>query len=422
MYKKIYHIDSLNQYFVQEPDNENTLDDIFGWLKLANREITMENNLYTGYQYPSRMRYYFSNIAEPEINQNLVVLHDNNIPISLVTRMNTLQEKRMAKAIGHNEIKFGVSGWCKEGVYVVDYYNLDFGVNKGHRDAIRYILESENVFKNNPELRMKIKSYVANKAENHVQHSRYYKYPDFKIRVVTFIPKDKIVEHMAVNVKELGIVINLGELDPNMEYPNDYTSHQEEMKIDLTPKHYVQYEIVNNEIDDFPSFVYTMNGNQVIKIPVIKDHYKRTGCYVRRSMNGITTSSDFSSLEDMEKTFGIYRTYLDAKWYGDPAKQIEMNKLELESQKVDVGFREVDLKKYEIRNKRFLATLELDRKREEWMYNISKMKFDIEGMKHKIIMEYRILMAKYSQETLKIDKSDMASYFNMALSCLKMIA
>ena len=408
----MFQIDYIDQYFIQEPENEDTLDSIFGWKKIANREVTSDLNITTGYQYPARMRYYFTNIHDPDITENLSIIHSNNIPISVVSRMNVLQEKNLAKALGQNESKGGSLGWCKEGIYVVDYFNLDQSVGQGHKHSIKYILESEKIYKSSRVLNMLIRSYVARKAEEKVQTSRYFRYPDIKIRIVSFIPKEAIIEHLTTRVRELDIVVNLGEIDPNLDY-NDMKK-KETMAIDLTPKHFTRYDVVNNEENDFPKFVYTVIGNTVTKIPVVKNTARKSGCYVSRHTNGVCVSNEYSELGEMEGVFGIYKTYLDAKFAGDPNKQLEF-------QKKDVEVRDIEFKKFKIRNDRFMALMDMDKKREDHIMSMEKMKLNMEVENARLLAEFRILMAKYTQEYNKAGKMDLSTYFTIALNCLKLL-
>lgn len=416
----IFNIDQFDQYFVSEPNSEDALDVIFGWRRLSSREVVSDSFINTQYNYPAHLKYYFSTIKDPDINENLLVLHSNNIPVSITHRLSLIQEKELAKVVGHNETVNGVSGWCKEGVWIVEYYNLDNAIAKGHKDAIKYLTECSYIYKNNDKLNMQIKDYVAMKANQKVQLSRYFKYPDIKIRIVSFIPKEKILEHIRLRINDLNIMINLGELDPNIRYREEIPPRSI-IKPDLTLKHSVNYEIVNNEDSDFPKFVYTVSGNEVLKLPVCQILGRKSGCYISRYINGVCATNEYSTLDDMEKTFGIYRTEEDAKFAGDPAKQLEFGKLNVEREKIDANLRELDFKRYDIRNKRFLSTVELDKKREEWMYNTEKMKLELEIYKAKTIAEYRILSRKLMQETTKSEDMSLSTYFNIALQCLKLL-
>lgn len=413
-------IDHIDQYFVREPEDENSFDVIFGWKRLASREVCSDQFINTQYNYPAHLKYYISTIKDPEINQNLLVLHSNNVPVSITHMLNYKREQEFAKVIGHNESVNGVSGFCKEGVFVVEYYNLDNAIDKGHRDAIKYLTSCSSIFKDNDMLTMQIKDYVATKAEQKVQTSRYFKYPDIKIRIVSFIPKETIIEHTRVKINDLNIIINLGELDPNFRY-QDAKPSKALVKPDLSLKHGIKYEIVNNEDSDFPKFVYTMSGNDVLKLPVMQILGRKSGCYISRYINGVCSSNDYSTLDEMGSAFGIYKTYDDARFSGDPSKQVELGKLNVELEKIDANLREMDLKRFEIRNKRFLSTLELDKKREEYMYNTEKMKLELEVFKAKTIAEYRVLSKKFMQEQAKSENMDLSTYFNIALQCLKLI-
>lgn len=415
----MFQLDFIDQYFVQEPDNEMQLDDIFGWKKITSREICSDSCLNTGYQYPARMRYYFSNISDEELRESINIVHDNNIPISVVHKMNATQDRQMAKVLGPAAVREDNSGWCKEGVYIVDYYNLDHAIGDGHKHSIKYILESDKIYKTNVVLNALIRNYVSRKSEEKVQLSRYFKYPDIKIRIVSFIPKETIIENLITKVRELDIVVHVGEISPSFDYNEE--KKKSIQPIDLTPKHYTRYDVINNEDNEFPSFVYTVIGNTVTKIPVVKNTARKSGCYVSKHTNGICVSNEYSTLDKMEETFGIYKNYLDAKYFGDPNKQIENRKLDLEEEKIAVGYKELDYKKYEIRNKRFMSLLELDKKRDEHIFNMEKIKLQVEIDNAKHLAELKILMAKYTQEAKKAGKLDLTTYFTIALNCLKMI-
>lgn len=320
------------------------------------------------YKKQDRGQYIFSTMGN-----NLTAMFSNNMAIPIRSKPTLNGHHMYAKIMEHADS-------VDDGVYIVDYYNMYNDGTTSVENVMLYYLNSTNI------------EYDRNTIENIVnkitgKNGRQFP-TEVSIRLITFIPAKVINEHMNVYVDRSDILIIKGVVNNSIVHPNSRKYKENDTKT-IKAHNAIEIEIVDN-INNEPYYIKL--GNKVEKFMPTKDISRTNGARLKIYKNGSITTSEKSNLTNLSDTFGFFRTKKEAESNGDVSKLAELDKLNVEKQKISLELDKIAHEKIKLKEER-------DFYREKFKHEIAmqEQKFKI-GQLDIMKKEEEITMAYYKAE------------------------
>lgn len=291
-------------------------------------------------------------------DEDLYCIHQNNMISGIRTR-SMIDGFGISNNIGNND-----DGTINHhGVYVVEVFTIQKEYNANADKVIEYILSSTNIdipkdSLNSIRDKLRIKDSSAN---------------GIRIRLVSVVPMNIINKYLYVYIKNLNVVISkINPLDKNnnIMHPLSYSTMEYESSERIrryNEPNIISIDITNRDNDGKPYYIKI--GETVQRLKSSNNNTTPDGyTYIVKNMGAITESVS-GELEDI-KSMGIYDTYDDAMYNGNPKLRLDNDRLkyEINKQKMDAD--------------KSKKVLELDLLRIK--HEKEKMEIEIEQLKSKL--------------------------------------
>lgn len=380
--------------FYNEQQNNN--DTVFNTRNLNSRHasavfITNDKD----YEKPDRGQYIFSTMGN-----NLTAMFSNNMVVPIRSKPTLNGHHMYSRIMEHADN-------VDDGVYIVDYYTICNDGTTSVENVLNYYINSVNIEYNR---------HTVDNIINKVTTRHGNQFPtEVKIRLITFISAKDINEHMNLYVDKSDILIIKGNVTNNIVHPTSRTYKENGAK-KINAHNAIEIEIVDN-INQEPYYVRL--GNNMEKFIPTKDINRPNGARLNVYKNGVITTAKKSKLEDLDKTLGFYKNKDAAESNGDVSKLADLEKLNVEKQKMKLELTKIEHEKvklvedrdfYRAKYEHELAMMEqkfkvgqLDiiRKKEEMSLLYAKSEIDIVMSTHKFDIDTKISVNKFNLDQAK---------------------
>lgn len=364
-------------------DNEKTgfdkeLDLVFGLdYRLKNscyRNLEDEKSL------PVRKQYIYA-VSD---NIPLYVQYPNNC-INLIQDSNWLHYNLQRQHKTNYDITDG------RGIYVIDYYRMSHisqqlhgaSPDEPYHRLMRFYSETDIILTNDKVVNEAFKDCMARKAE----YDRNY------VRIITFIPLDKVLDNNVVFVPALGLVFGTGSIFTGRIHPysDNYYNFRDQSR--PSTSNYVAIDIVDNENNDV---YFTKVGNKVVRLNSTADKTRHDGVRVEVYQNNIKESSEEAELCDIEK-LGVYKSRTKAEYNGDTehiSKLVEIRKIEKDLKVSENELKRVDMEDELKRKTHNYKLNELEVSMDKVRLDMAKTQLDMEAVKLDFIYKVKEYVLK----------------------------
>jgi len=181
----------------------------------------------------------------------------------------------------------------------------------------------------------------------------YDKTNDIKIRSISFIPLDMLLEYKTVYDIHSDLVFSVGALDTGIMHPSSevYTKiHSTEGMIATPDTNTIEVELIDNYTPG--KKYYTMVGNQCATLRSRGDNYKTDGATVHITRGGIRSHAYDVNKDELESV-GIYTNEEEARYAGDIKNGLELSKVQLEYDKIEQQLKSLEYDKTKLEHDKF---------------------------------------------------------------------